>query len=97
MYVALFLVGRPQNIPIQNGAVELLCGAQTTNPNAVFTWLKDGFPLKRTPVYYKNDGRVLIIPNFTPEDNGRYTCVTNDNSLRSSSTMLNFVSPGIIL
>nr|XP_022304452.1 uncharacterized protein LOC111111646 isoform X11 [Crassostrea virginica] len=88
-------IGRPQNIPIQNGAVELLCGAQTTNPNAVFTWLKDGFPLKRTPVYYKNDGRVLIIPNFTPEDNGRYTCVTNDNSLRSSSTKLNFVSPDV--
>lgn len=72
----------------------MLCGIQTNNPNAIFTWLKDGQPITRTPVFYKDDGRVLVLPNFTPADNGKYTCVTNDKSMSSSSTDIQYVDPG---
>lgn len=89
------VLGSPIDLPTQDGVVELYCGVKNPNPNAVFTWMKDGRPITRNPVYYKNDGRVLVIPDFEPADNGRYTCITNDNILSSSSTLLNYVSPGM--
>ncbi|XP_061179522.1 uncharacterized protein LOC133188156 [Saccostrea echinata] len=88
-------IGGSLELPIQSGTVELLCGVQSSNPNAVFTWLKDGQYLSRTPVYYKDDGRVLVIPNFTPADRGNYTCVTNDETMPSSSSILNYISPDL--
>ncbi|XP_052682281.1 uncharacterized protein LOC128162900 isoform X14 [Crassostrea angulata] len=88
-------IGSPMDLPTQDGVVELYCGVKNPNPNAVFTWMKDGRPITRNPVYYKNDGRVLVIPDFEPADNGRYTCITNDNILSSSSTLLNYVSPAL--
>lgn len=89
-------LGSPMDLPTQDGVVELYCGVKNSNPNAVFTWMKDGLLITRNPVYYKNDGRVLVIPDFEPADNGRYTCITNDNILSSSSTILDYVSPGIL-
>uniref|UniRef100_A0A8W8MD07 Uncharacterized protein n=1 Tax=Magallana gigas TaxID=29159 RepID=A0A8W8MD07_MAGGI len=88
-------IGSPMDLPTRDGVVELYCGVKNPNPNAVFTWMKDGRPITRNPVYYKNDGRVLVIPDFEPADNGRYTCITNDNILSSSSTLLNYVSPAL--
>jgi hypothetical protein len=87
------------NLPLESGTVELLCGVQTTNPNAIFTWMKDGQPLTRTPrpVFYKDDGRVLVIPDFASADDGKYTCVTNDETLSSSSATLNYISPGFLV
>lgn len=82
------------DLPLESGTVELLCGVQMSNPNAVFTWMKDGQPLTKTPVYYKDDGRVLVLPDFSPADDGKYTCVTNDRMMSSSSTNLRYVNPG---
>lgn len=86
--------GSRLELPLDSGTAEMLCGIQTNNPNAIFTWLKDGQPITRTPVFYKDDGRVLVLPNFTPADNGKYTCVTNDKSMSSSSTDIQYVDPG---
>lgn len=86
--------GARLDLPLDSGTAEMLCGIQTNNPNAIFTWLKDGQPIMRKPVFYKDDGRVLVLPNFTPADNGKYTCVTNDKSMSSSSTEIKYVDPG---
>lgn len=86
--------GARLDLPLDSGTAEMLCGIQTNNPNAIFTWLKDGQPITRKPVFYKDDGRVLVLPNFTPADNGKYTCVTNDKSMSSSSTEIKYVDPG---
>lgn len=91
------LLGGTLDLPLESGAVQMLCGIQATNPNAIFTWMKDGQPLTRTPVYYKDDGRILVIPDFTPADDGKYTCVTNDDTLSSSSATLNYISPGLLI
>lgn len=89
--------GERLNLPVDSGTVEMLCGIQTSNPDAVFTWLKDGKSITRTPVFYKDNGRVLVLPDFTPADNGKYTCITNDKSMSSSSTDLTYVDPGEVV
>ena len=81
--------------PLMSGRAEIMCGIQTTNPNILFRWLKDGRPLQRMkPTYYMYNGRILVMMGFSPEDNGKYTCVTNDGSMSSASTRLSYTSPG---
>jgi hypothetical protein len=93
MYILLTKGGK-LDLPLDSGTAELLCGVHTSNPNAVFTWLKDGRHIDRTPIFYKDDGRVLVIPDFKPSDNGEYECVTNDEVLSSATTALKYISPG---
>ena len=86
--------GQPLPYPVNAGAMYLRCGIQTTNPNTIIRWLKDGRPLRRMkPTYYMYNGRILVLMGFTPEDNGRYTCVANDRTMSSSSTKLQFDNP----
>lgn len=94
MHISFTTKGGTLDLPLDSGTAELLCGVHTADPNAVFTWMKDGRPLTRAPVYYKDDGRVLVIPDFKPDDNGEYECVTNDNVLSSAAMRLNYISPG---